>query len=93
MRGRTCQQVVAGQIRSKEMGLFFGYVASLVATFALAASILGTVTSFIGLNTHPKVEYASQRKLSNKHVSRKDLDHRVVARGTKDKSVKADAAL
>jgi hypothetical protein len=75
------------------MGLFFGYVASLVATFILAASILGAVTSFTGLNIHPKVEYVSQRKLSNKHVSTKDRDHRVVARGTKDKSVKADAAL
>ena len=62
------------------MGLFFGYVASLVATFTLAASILGAVTSFTGLNIHPKVEYVSQRKLSNKHVSRKDRDHRVVAR-------------
>jgi hypothetical protein len=60
---------------------------------SLAAIILGAVTSFTGLNTHPKVEYVSQRKLSNKHVSRKDRDHRVVAREAKDKSVKADAAL
>jgi hypothetical protein len=77
------------------MGLFFGYVTSLVATFILATSILGAVTSFTGLNTHSKVEYVSQRKLSNKHVLRKDRDHRVVARGTKDKStgVTADAAL
>jgi len=77
------------------MGLFFGYVASLVATFILAASILGAVTGFTGSNIHPKVEYVSQRQLSNKHVSRKDRDHRVVARGTKDKStgVTADAAL
>ena len=76
------------------MGLFFGYVTSLVATFILATSILGAVTSFTGLNTHSKVEYVS-RKLSNKHVSRRDRDHRVVARGTKDKStgVTADAAL
>jgi hypothetical protein len=77
------------------MGLFFGYVASLVVTFTLAASILGATTSFIGLNTHPKVEFVSQRKLSNKHVSKRDRDHRLVARGTKDKStaVAADAAL
>jgi hypothetical protein len=77
------------------MGLFFGYVASLVATFTLAASILGAVTSFIGSNIHPKVEYMSQNKFSNKHVSRKDRDHRLVAQGTKDKSTAmiADAAL
>jgi hypothetical protein len=81
--------------RSKEMGLLLGYVASLVATFTLAAGILGAVTSFTGLNTRPKVEYVSQRKLSSQHVSRRDRDHRLVTRGTKDKSsaVTADAAL
>ena len=75
------------------MGLLFGYVASLVATFTLAASILGAVMSFTGLNTHPKVEYVSQHKLLNKHASRRDRDHRVVASGPKDKSrlVTADA--
>jgi hypothetical protein len=77
------------------MGLFFGYVVSLVATFTLAASILGAVTSFTGSNIHPKVEYVSHRKLSNKHVSRWDRDHRLVERGTKAKStaVTANAAL
>jgi hypothetical protein len=77
------------------MALFFGYVASLVATFALAASILGAITSVVGLNTHPKVEYVSQGKPSNKHVSKRDRDRRLVARGANDKStaVAADAAL
>ena len=68
------------------MGLFFGYVASLIATFTLAASILGAVTSFTGSNIHTKVEYLSERTFANKHVSRRDRDHRLVARGTKEKS-------
>jgi len=77
------------------MGLFFGYVASLVVTFALATCILGAITSVIGLNTHPKVEYVSQRKVSNQHVSKRYRDQRFVARGRRDKSttVTADAAL
>jgi hypothetical protein len=77
------------------MGLFFGYVASLVATFTLAASVLGAVTSFTGWNIRTKVEYVSGRTISNKHVSRRDRDHRRVAQGTKEKStaVIADAAL
>jgi hypothetical protein len=78
------------------MGLFFGYVASLVVTFTLAASILTAITGFAGLNAHPKVEYvSSQGKPSNKRVSKSNRDHRLVARGTKNKStaVTADAAL
>ena len=77
------------------MGLFFGYVASLVVTFTLTASILGAVTGFTDSNIHPKVEYVSQRKLSNKHVSKRVRDHRLVERGTKAEStaVTADAAL
>jgi hypothetical protein len=77
------------------MGLFFGYVASLIATFTLAASILGAVTTFTGSNIHTKVEYLSERTFSNMHVSRRDRDHRFVARGTKEKStaVIAGAAL
>jgi hypothetical protein len=76
------------------MGLFFGYVASLVVTFTVAASVLGAVTSFTSFNTLPKVEFLAQSR-PNKHVSRKDLDHRLVARRTKDKLTVAtvDAAL
>jgi hypothetical protein len=77
------------------MGIFLGYVASLVSTFILAAGILGAVTSFIDTDMHRKIEYVPQHKLSSKHISSRHRDHRIVARGTKDKSkvVTADAAL
>ena len=91
LRSNRQSSVARGEeSRPVKMSILLGYLASLILTFVVSAMTLTAFLSFTGANTHPRF----QRLLSEHNfvVSNKRDDHLRAARGTKAKTVIADAA-